>query len=352
VSKSNGTSIYRSAQKLNAVGIKVIHQNDHLQAADTLSPSNFNLTMNKLVHEETVSKLLPPDVNKRQVIEVSSFNGSPALYFKWENGITCKEWLDKVRIQQQTTHSQKEAAARFTVRLRAAVAIAKTLTQFHQSRVVYNALTLENIVLTPFEGDYLATFIDLSDALICNDEQTFDERKGVDLTNLGIVLNQLFQKADGDGDGELTSSRRRVSVNSDTEGEVPSNTRNAKKRGKQQITPGEGLPLYLRAMVSTLLIGDEDHDDSQQLRYESANAVYEDLKVMATQSTDVDRRNSYFKETEADHEVIIHSRLKLPKDLFYGRQVQMSMIMHQLQSATMLGDQPLMALIAGYPGTG
>eukprot|EP00985_Skeletonema_marinoi_P016056 scaffold8524_cov200-Skeletonema_marinoi.AAC.3 len=69
VSKSNGTSIYRSAQKLNAVGIKVIHQNDHLQAADTLSPSNFNLTMNKLVHEETVSKLLPPDVNKRHVIE-------------------------------------------------------------------------------------------------------------------------------------------------------------------------------------------------------------------------------------------------------------------------------------------
>eukprot|EP00984_Skeletonema_dohrnii_P014856 scaffold6339_cov118-Skeletonema_dohrnii-CCMP3373.AAC.2 len=61
VSKSNGTSIYRSAQKLNAVGIKVIHQNDHLQAADTPSPSNFNLTMNKLVHEETVSKLLPPD---------------------------------------------------------------------------------------------------------------------------------------------------------------------------------------------------------------------------------------------------------------------------------------------------
>ena len=361
VSKSNGTSIYRSAQKLNAVGIKVIHQNDHLQAADTPSPSNFNLTMNKLVHEETVSKLLPPDVNKRHVIEVSSFNGSPALYFKWENGITCEEWLDKVRIQQQTTHPQKEAAAKFTVRLRAAVAIAKTLTQFHQSRVVYNALTLENIVLTPFEGDYLATFIDLSDAVICNDEQTFDERKGVDLTNLGTVLNQLFQKADGGGGessagrgrgGELASSRRRVSVNSDTEGEVPSNTRNAKKRGKQQITPGEGLPLYLRAMVSTLLIGDEEHDDSQQLRYESANAVYEDLKVMATQRTDGDRRNSYFKETEADHEVIIHSRLKLPKDLFYGRQVQMSMIMHQLQSATMLGDQPLMALIAGYPGTG
>eukprot|EP00984_Skeletonema_dohrnii_P004898 scaffold1730_cov69-Skeletonema_dohrnii-CCMP3373.AAC.1 len=314
--------------------------------------------MNKLVHEETVSKLLPPDVNKRHVIEVSSFNGSRALYFKWENGITCEEWLDKVRIQQQTTHPQKEAAAKFTVRLRAAVAIAKTLTQFHQSHVVYNALTMENIVLTPFEGDYLATFIDLSDAVICNDEQTFefDERKGVDLTNLGIVLNQLFQKAAWDGDGELASSRKRVSVNSDTEGEVPStsNTRNAKKRGKQQVTPGEGLPLYLRAMVSTLLIGDEEHDDSQQLRYESANAVYEDLKAMSTPSADGDRRNSYFKdkETEADHEVIIHSRLKLPKDLFYGRQVQMSMIMHQLQSETMLGDQPLMALIAGYPGTG
>ena len=74
---------------------------------------------------------------------------------------------------------------------------------------------------------------------------------------------------------------------------------------------------------------------------------------MATQATNIsDRRNNVFKETEVDDEVIMNNRLKLPKDLFYGRQVQMSMLTNLLQSATMLGDQPLMALIAGYPGTG
>ncbi len=364
VSKPNGTFIYRSARAADTAGIKVINQNSNrLQAAENSSQSsNFNLSMNKLVHEETVSKLLPPDVNKRQVIEVSTFNGSPALYFKWEDGITCEEWLDKVRNQQHSNaHSQKEAVT-FTVRLRAAVAIAKTLTQFHQSRVVYNALTLENIVLTPFEGDYLATFIDLSDAVICNDEQSFDERKGVDLMNLGIVLNQLFQTDGGvgnstaagsssgrSGGGGLESSTRRVST--DTEGDVTSNTSTRKKRGRQ-LTHGEGLPLYLRAIVSTLLVGD-DEENASQLRYESASAVYEDLKEMTTQATDSsDRRSSWFKKAEVDHEVLIHSRLKLPKDLFYGRKVQMSMLMHLLQSATMLGDQPLMAVIAGYPGTG
>ena len=116
-----------------------------------------------------------------------------------------------------------------------------------------------------------------------------------------------------------------------------------RKRGKQ-LTPGEGLPLYLRVMVSTLLAGD-DEENASQLRYESANAVYEDLKEMTTQA-------NRFKKAEVDHEVLIHSRLKLPKDLFYGRKVQMSMLMSLLQSATMLGDQPLMALVSGYPGTG
>ena len=362
VSKPNGTHIYRSARAGNTVGIKVLNQNDRLhQAAENTYSSNQSLK--KLAHEEAVFKLLPSHVKKRQVIEVSSFNGSPALYFKWENGITCEEWIDKVR-NQQRTQSQQQATT-LTVRLRAAVAIAKTLTQFHQSRVVYNSMTLDNIVLTPFEGDYLATFIDLSDAAICSDEQTFGERKGVDLMNLGIVLNQLFRTDDGgrgessaansgrSWGGELASSRRWVST--DSGGDVPSNTntRNVRKRGKQ-LTPGEGLPLYLRAMVSTLIGGDNAEENAAQMRYESANAVFEDLKAMVTQtqSTNSDSRNNFFKETEVDHEVIINNRLKLPKDLFYGRQVQMSMLMHLVQSATMLGDHPLMALIAGYPGTG
>ena len=37
---------------------------------------------------------------------------------------------------------------------------------------------------------------------------------------------------------------------------------------------------------------------------------------------------------------------------FYGRQVQMSMLLHLFQSTVSLGSQPLMATIVGYPGTG
>ena len=360
VSKANGTCIYRSARARDTVGIKVLNQNniDHLNQAgdENSSQMNLNRAMNALAHEETVSKLLPSHVNKRQVIEVGSYNGSPALYFKWENGITCKEWLDKVREQQQT-------GPRLHVRIRAAVAIAKTLMQFHQTRVVYNSLTLDNIVLTPFEGDYVATFIDLSDAVICSDQQTFDDKKGLDLMNLGLVLHEMF-RADGGGEGESannsvravgeqsTGYRRLVSTDTERDDHSNTNTRNARKRGKQ-LTPGEGLPLYLRAIVSTLIGGDNGEENASQMKYESANAVFEDLKVMATQATNIsDRRNNVFKETEVDDEVIMNNRLKLPKDLFYGRQVQMSMLTHLLQSATMLGDQPLMALIAGYPGTG
>lgn len=210
----------------------------------------------------------------------------------------------------------------------------------------------------------MATFIDLSDAVICSDQQTFDDTKGLDLMNLGLVLHEMF-RTDGGGEGEsannsvragggqLAGSRRLVSTDTERDDHSNTNARDARKKRGKQLTPGEGLPLYLRAIVSTLIGGDNGEENASQMKYESANAVFEDLKVMATQATNIsDRQNNVFKETEVDHEVIINNRLKLPKDLFYGRQVQMSMLTHLLQSATMLGDQPLMALIAGYPGTG
>ncbi len=350
VSVSAGTSIYRSQD----TGIKVINQN-------TSTASNVPQTIQKLLHEETVSKRLRNQCNNhRQVLEVGSFNGNPALYFKWENGITCKEWLDKV--QQIHPH-----VVGFNVRFRAAMAIAQTLSQIHKCSVAYNSLSSENIVLTPLEGDYVAKFIDLSEAVICNDEQTFKEMMASDLTSLGLIFDQLFKEygeggggernfttsaSGGDNDvfgGGSTFSGRRVSMSSEVEeGEDFARNRNVRKRGKQR-TPGEGLPLYLGAMIATLLVSGDDNDSSQ-LRYKSVNDVYEDLKAMAAQDVSLHRSTSL--RDECNNEGFFQGRLKFPKNLFYGRQVQMSMILHLLQSSTMLGDQPLMALIAGYPGTG
>ena len=344
VSSSARSLIYRSHH--HDTGIKVIID----QSLST--SSNAPQPIQKLLHEETVSKRLRAHCNNhRQVIEVGSFNGSPALYFKWENGITCKEWLDKV----QHIHPN---VVEWPVRVRAAMAIAKTLSQFHQCNVAYNALSPKNIVLTPVEGDYVAKFIDLSDAVICSDEQTFKEMMAVDLTSLGVIFEELFHfdgvgggversfasaAARGDTVAESFTDSRRVSINSDREDEHQV-SRNVKKRGKQR-TPGEGLPFYLGAMISTLLISG-DANNASQLRYKSANDVYEDLKAMISQN--LSNRRSKGLTDDHDHE----GRLKFPKDLFYGRQVQMSMILHLLQSSTVLGDQPLMALIAGNPGTG
>lgn len=335
ISSSTRSFVYRSQD----TGIKLINQG-------LSTPPNVPQTMQKLLHEETVSRRLRTHCNNhRQVIEVGSFNDSPALYFKWENGITCKEWLDKV----QQIHPN---VVDWPVRVRAAMAIAKTLSQFHQCSVAYNSLSPENIVLTPLEGDYVAKFIDLSDAVICSDEQTFKEMMAVDLRSLGLIFDELFHFEGvgggggerGDNAGEGFSNNRRVSINSDREDEQVS--RNVRKRGKQR-TPGEGLPFYLGAIISTLLINGDDNNASQ-LRYKSASDVYEDLKAMVVQNLSHHRSNG--QTDDFDHEGC--GRLKFPKDLFYGRQVQMSMILHLLQSSTLLGDQPLMALIAGYPGTG
>jgi hypothetical protein len=338
VSVSTSTSIYRSQD----TGIKVIHQ-----STSNIPPCQTILQ--KLLHEETISKRLQQNQqcsnNHRNVLQVGSFNGTPALYFKWENGITCNEWLDKV----QQIHPN---VVGFNVRLRAAMAIARTLSQFHTCSVVYNSLSADNIVLTPLEGDYVAKFIDLSEAVICNDEEGFREMMVVDLTSLGLIYDHLFKEYGVGGEGDTRSGRRAVgSMSSEVEdGEDVGNNRNVRKRGKQR-TPGEGLPLYLGAMISTLLNSGVDNDSSQS-RYKSVNDVYEDLKAMATQDGSLNRSSSSSLRDECDNEGFFQGRLKFPKDLFYGRQVQMSMILHLLQSSTMLGDQPLMALIAGYPGTG
>lgn len=352
ITRSNRTSIYRSQDR----GIKIIDQ--HLAAASSNNSTTMQSTLQKLLHEETISKLLSAHCNRREVIEVGSFNNSPALFFKWENGITVEEWVGKV----QQIHPQV-GVVDFNVRLRAAMAIARTLSQFHQKSVAYNALSPKNIVLMPFEGDYVAKFIDLSDAVVCKELQTYKDMTAVDLKSFGRLLDQLFQMEGGGGGGEGgersstsafdggdadvgTAYSRRVSVNSEDEGEVAAR----RKRGRQR-TPGEGLPLYLGTMISTLLIGGDDENNSSQLRYESANDVYEDLKSMLSQNVN-NRRSSKDIETNHDDAGLTSRRLKIPTDLFYGRQVQMSMIMHLLQSSTMIGDQPLMALIAGYAGTG
>ena len=87
------------------------------------------------------------------MIDVTTFNRRPALIFEWVNGITLKKWL--------TTGNHLD----LDIRLRASMAIAKTLSDFHEGGVVYNSLSPENIVLETCGNEFVATFIDLSEAI-------------------------------------------------------------------------------------------------------------------------------------------------------------------------------------------
>jgi len=255
---------------------------------------------------------------------VTSFNRRPALSFKWAGGITLKEWLQKVQAGPQGD---------FNVWIRAAMAIAKTLSEFHEGGVVYNSLTPENVVLSPFEGEYVATLIDLSNALMYRNDNNINpefekQMRDVDLKSLGIVLNQLFRgedSVDGDGGGQGPENTE----------SYPEHSR--RKRGKHAL--GEELPLYLGSLISALLDPSPDHC------YESAKDVFLDLKVLA------ENKDGSLMKSKVD-ESTLKSHLCLQCDMFYGRQVQMSMLLHLFQSSVALGNQPVMATISGYPGTG
>ena len=51
-------------------------------------------------------------------------------------------------------------------------------------------------------------------------------------------------------------------------------------------------------------------------------------------------------------EWMTRSRLRLRGDRFYGRQVQVSMLLHLFQSSVLPDSSPLMATISGSAGTG
>lgn len=312
VYQSNRTAIYR----LNDTGFKVI-----------LDPDPSEEPILKMIHEQNISNYLPASCRKRHVIDVSSFNRRPALRFEWASGITLKEWLHKVN----TTSIEVD----LIIRLRAAMAISKTLSDFHDGGVVHNALTTDNIVLLPCGSEYVATLIDLSSAFIYRDNDQDDsnsvfdkEAKNGDLKNLGLIINHIFWGVGRECDGQISRKE-------------DDNDNNQRKRGKQHAL-GEGLPLYLNTLISVLL--DTSNSSEQGYGYASAQDVSLDLKVLSQNA------DGCLAKVKLD-ESTINSRLRLQGGMFYGRQVQMSMLLHLIKSVAILG-KPTVATISGYPGTG
>ena len=316
VRQSERTAVYRRHNQ----GFKVVR-----------NPQPTEEEVLRIFREQQISDFLPPSCRKRRVIDVTSFERRTALHFEWEEGSTLWEWLETAGADPCTDLS---------VRLRVATAVARTLADFHGAGVAYNSLASRDIVLAPFEatgGECVATFIDLSRALVYRegDVAKFDaatEKRmiEVDLRYLGMVLDQIFR-----AEGSAVQKEAEQGLQ-DALGDAKYSRQ---KRGKLHAL-GDGLPLYLGTLISALL----DTSGRSGTCYQNVRDVYLDLKVLAEDS------HGRLSETRTD-EARLRSRLHLG-GAFYGRQVQMSMLLHLFQTTVLLGSEPQMATIRGYPGAG
>lgn len=312
VHSKGDTNIYRHGE----LGIKVLMEN----------PTEEQML--KFVHEQNVSRYLPPTCHKRQVIDVKGFKGNPAIHFEWVNGSTLTEWL-------QTAKRRPDINT--TIRMRAAIAIVETLADFHKAGVVYNNLSSDNIVLDTFEGSYIATFINLSTAIIhtsSNNNEGGLERDAaeIDLSALGQILHALF-----DPENIETS----YSSNDENEATTEEESVNIRRKRNKRQAHVEGLPMCLNALISALSGRGEETSES----YETAKDVLSDLHVIATNP-------QIFLKTPTLDDFTAHSRLKAPVDAFYGRQSEISMLYHAFNSVIMLDGQPMVVSISGSPGMG
>lgn len=311
VHSKGDTNIYRHGE----LGIKVLMEN----------PTEEQML--KFVHEQNVSRYLPPTCHKRQVIDVKGFKGNPAIHFEWVNGNTLTEWL-------QTAKRRPDINT--TIRMRAATAIVETLADFHKAGVVYNNLSSDNIVLDTFEGSYIATFINLSTAIIhtsSNNNEGGLERDAaeIDLSALGQILHALFDP----------ENIENYSSNDEKETTTEEETVNIRRKRNKRQAHVEGLPMCLNALISALSGRGGETSES----YETAKDVLSDLHVIATNP-------QIFLKTPTLDDFTAHSRLKAPVDAFYGRQSEISMLYHAFNSVIMLDGQPMVVSILGSPGMG
>ena len=337
---SNKTSaIYRHRKQ----GIKVIIDSDEGQ-------------ISRLAHEHNISKYLSSSTCLyRKVLHVTEFQGKPAMYYQWTDGDTLQEWLDTITQQNIDFWNDRRV-------LQIAIAIAYSLSQLHDAGIAHNKLTPENIVLGTFEGCYVATLIDLSWATICPGKQSDPGEVATasiakDLTDLGRVLNSIFTGNDvliraaetnRSEHGIVTEVKEseEYDVTEDEDSEEHNRQRlvqgNRSKQGKH-LQPGEGLPLYLSSLISTLILTDTGRSNSEL--YPNVKNVLSDLRVLAKKSQLYMKRLNYRDNNS-------RSRLRIPNDVFYGRQAELSLLLHALNFVAKLGGEPTMTVVSGCAGAG
>ncbi len=322
VHQSDSTEIYR----INDIGIKVITGEVSLEEQNK-----------KLGHERNMSSFLSSTSRKRNVIEKKEFDGRPALWFEWEDGVTLRSWL-------QNRYNE------LNPKVRVAMAIAKTLSEFHDGGVFYNNLSLENIVLNTVEGVEIATFIDLSKSGFIDmrpnaDKDYTDMLRRSDLEMMGKVFRAVFYEEDPIIEQDQKEETAHESNTYDDD--ICESGR--KKRGKLpspcDFLPNSfsRLPLYIHSLISSLV----SSGSNCTAGYSSAKDVLLDLKVFS------ENLNSNLNMTLVDEASIVQGNLQFGGGrMFYGRQVQLTMIQHFFDSVIRNEGCPLMSVVSGCPGAG
>ncbi|KAL7553996.1 hypothetical protein ACHAWF_017381, partial [Thalassiosira exigua] len=310
VCKGTTASIYRQPPSF---GFKVI---------EDLDPTEEQVL--NLVSDDQISRYLPPRCAQRRALNLKSFQGNPALYFQWAEGVSIREWLacgDNARVGLEE-------------RLRIATAIAKSLSEFHEGDVLHLYLTEENIIINMSEGRCHASLINLSRAEVISQMSDVDTRGAMkaELRDLGHVLNALFRGESAKDSKYVTDS------DSDDADEISARC----KRGKLQ-RPGEDLPIYLTSMISTLILAEANEGSAET--YEDARSVFLDLEAAA--------RKFHIYFDPFNHDAYAgNNKLKLPPDAFYGRENELAKLLHSFESVVKVEGQPVCVAVSGYGGSG
>ncbi|KAL7531691.1 hypothetical protein ACHAXR_008840 [Thalassiosira sp. AJA248-18] len=300
-------------------------------------------------HEQRISEHLPPSVPKRRVIKLENFQGCHAFHFEWVTGLTLEEWLRNHNNHEMVPQNQSNQAQLETTKqkLRVAVAITKTLKEYHDAGVAHKKISLSNIILeettTATTYSCLATLIDLSRSVILgkintdkNSHSADYDAKRLDLESLGYVFQQLFEVGSSSGEEDDRECCGGPKMNS--------GGRNV-KRGKsssQHQRAIEGLPLYLSSLISALFVNRNLNYGTVET-YANVNAVLSDLRIA------LDKYETYFRPA-FDRGSSSQNTLPI-LDAFYGRQSEMTVLTNSFHSVMNLG-QPSITVISGHAGMG
>jgi hypothetical protein len=307
------------------------------------------------------------------------------------------------------------ALSDFRARARMAIAVAKSLSDFHDGGVAHHLLSPDNIVLDVGEGECVATIIDLSmaqvvEVVVNGTASTFDARRK-DLRDLGVVLNLLFtgedelstsdkghdktvnknetenenenENLDSSNEGDNADAKRdsmgsierawkefkaQESGNSSSHSNSNSSKRACKRGGALSSQKSDRLPQYLRSVISALLLSSEDGTEGSAAAststsatmepYTSARDVWLDLQTMMEKSpTFVEPSMPPQQHHGGSFEAadVGTWRPQIPSGAFYGRRIEFSLLLKSFHSVVSLGGRSAhlaMAVVTGCPGTG